>query len=172
MQVNGYQIREALKRWNLRRDLLAKQIETLAWQFPGETKTVEAFTTTDKALGEAETAVAQLEDLQQVYNQKVSVSVDGRTGPLSLLVKQVRFCAARENFWKTYLRKTADEGYRGEQTLVRETNKVTAVKVLPTEQAMVTAERCGSLTARMRAAIAQANGTNIEVDDSYKATIA
>lgn len=91
MQVNGYQVREALKRWNLRRDTLSKQIEGAAWAFPGETKEPAVFGNVLDRLVEAEGAVATLEDLQQSYNQKVAVALDGKTGPLSLLVKQVRF---------------------------------------------------------------------------------
>jgi hypothetical protein len=172
MQVNGYQVREALKRWNLRRDTLSKQIEGAAWAFPGETKEPAVFGNVLDRLVEAEGAVATLEDLQQSYNQKVAVALDGKTGPLSLLVKQVRFCAAREQFWKGYLAKNPDEGYRGEHQLTREANKVSAARVIPIEVAMANAERCGSLVARMRAAIAQANGSNVEVDDNYKSLIA
>jgi|SRR6188508_2744355 len=165
MKVTGYRLREALRRWQLRRDAAAGQFTDSLTAFPGETK--KHPTEIAAAVLSAETAIATLQAQQAVYNLQVRVNVHG-VGPATLLecIKHVggleRLVAMWSNAAK--LKKDRMAGWREDSNL-RDSTKQAATRTITYEDAAKKA----ALYDRSRAAYIEAmnvgNANEIDLAD-------
>jgi hypothetical protein len=85
--VNGYQLREAIRKWELRRVTLANQFTDVLTAYPNEKKPKPEAVAEDLLV--AENAVAQLQTAQQEYNLAVTVDVQGTKMTLAHAVKLI-----------------------------------------------------------------------------------
>jgi len=162
MKVNGYELREAVKRWTLRRDSLSSQFPEVLTKFP-EDKVPTPQEVASQLL-EAEQAICKLQGAQQVYNSGATVKLaDGTVVTVSVAVKYLGGLARLEKLWKAagVARKRYD--YEDPRT-TRDPNMVHATRQVSyqdaTNQALAIARQIGDL----KIAVAEANAVPRELD--------
>ena len=160
MQVNGYQLREALRRWNQRRELAAKQFKQSLYSFDEEGPLPSAFA---RDAENADQAVAKLQEAQQRYN--LDVKVDEGKMSLALAVKMLGGAGRLEKLWRDAA--DPDVGKRrpwASDVLVRKADEVHAIRMVDSQAASQNADRFAAIAGKLRADIARANGVSIELD--------
>lgn len=171
MRVNGFQIREAIKQWNLKREMAVKVFNDAGFAFDGETKThpVEAA----EAVRHSDEAVARLETFQQQFNSVQGFEFNGKTISLAQAVKMIAGIGRLENLWKTY----ASKGLGGNDhhkswgeppSTVRKEGEIHAKRTLPLAECVANAAKYAKQQAALRALISSANGTQIVVPDDLQ----
>ncbi len=163
MKVTGYKLREALRRWQLRRDTASTQFAGSLVAFPGDDKPKpDAIAATVLA---AETAIARLQAAQTRYNLNVNVTVDGMGGvPLLFCTKAVGGLARVEKLWRGA---TGSEKKRSSlyDYVTRAKDQEQAVRVVSFDDAAKQAEVHGRKLAALREAIAAGNATELTIED-------
>lgn len=161
MQVNGYKLREALRRWTLRRDTATGQFPQVLSAFPNEDKpdpkTVAANVLT------AETAIAKLQTAQTIYNSRVMLRIHNE--PVSLLgcIKRVGGLGRIEKMWRTAATVKADRYSYGAET--RKADEMVAVRRVTYEAASDMAAQYSRVLAEAREAIATGNAQMVDIED-------
>jgi hypothetical protein len=166
MQVNGFQIREAIKQWTLKREMAVKVFNDAGFLFDGETKThpIEAA----EAVRHSDEAVARLETFQQAFNASSIVVFGDKRITLSQAVKMIAGIGRLENLWKTYASKglTGNDSHRsyGETPgTIRKEGEIHAKRALDLATCVAQAAKYAKAQAALRALISSANGTQISV---------
>ncbi len=163
MKVSGHRIKAAIKTWELKREVAAKQFAGSLWKFKEEEKNPLAIT---EEFAKAEFAIAKLQEAQALYNLSVKLKIGEVEMSLCEAVKRVGGAARLEKMWR--LAATSSEetpySYRQEVTKVRNANEVHAEKTVTEEKAVEMATSCTSLTNTFRGAIAEGNGVQLELD--------
>lgn len=158
-EVTGYEIREALKYWGLRRDAAQQAFSGSLHKFEGEEKPSPASVVFDFA--RAEDKISQLQVLQMRYNLFVEVRAYGQSMTLAEAIKRVGTAGKVAKMWATA--GTPKHSYYRDET-VREANQVVAKAILSTDEILQhstdAARRCESL----RTAIAIGNGQAVRLD--------
>ena len=162
MKVNGYQIREAIKRWLLQRDTLAKQFNENLYAFEDEQKPspLEVMRQFDKA----DRSMARLEEVQQLYNQHVRCDVQGESETLALCVKLVGGAGRRSKMWRDAGPGKPDRySYRDER---RERSRDTdyANRQVSVDECVSYATEAAKYASALRNAIAKGNCAEVECD--------
>lgn len=168
MQVNGFQIREAIKHWTLKREMAVKVFNDSGFAFAGEIKisprdaaeNVRAF----------DEAVAKLESFQQTFNSRIKVTFEGKSLWLAQAVKMIAGIGRLENLWKTYASKglggnDSRRSYGETPSTVRKEGETHAERVLPLNECVDQAAKFAKQQAALRALISSANGTQVEVPE-------
>ena len=167
VKVTGYLLREAVRRWMQRAEMAKKVFKGSVWCFPGETKDLIKAGNSNFEAGEA---VAILQAAQQQYNQLVTLpagfAVRGKPMSLAVAVKLIGHAGSCEKEWRMVV---TDESGRDRHTLrnpERERSKENeyAAKSVTDEVALKEAEKAGNFAASLRAAIAVANNTAVEME--------
>lgn len=166
MQVNGYELREAMKRWNTLRNIAAAQHKDSIFVFEGDENL-----TLDKVVAnfvEADNAYSKLQEVQQWYNGLVQVNYKGLdskpvTSTLAFAVKAVGGAGRIEKMWRDACSEKQDRygGYRQERE--RDPSKTYAKRAVPIAEAMTKADAASKYAMTLRQAIARANTTQVEV---------
>lgn len=164
MKVTGYKLREALRRWQLRRDTAAGQFDKSLMAFEGEDKPKpEAIA---DAVLKAEAAIALLQTAQTRYNIMVGVEV-ADVGRLTLLgcVKLIGGLARVEKLWRNAAG-TEKKG-RSIYDLVhgRDKDQLVAKRTVSFDEAAKLAEGIGRQLAALRVAIATGNAAEVPIED-------
>lgn len=161
MKVTGYQLREAIKR-QVQRCEMAKDVFRGSYVgFDGEDKDPVAAGT---MFYEAGTSVALLQAAQQRYNDRVTVTHKGEPITLAVAVKLIGHLGAYEKEWRTIASQKKERSYGSDPTLERDTTKIYAQRLISTATAFSLAEAAGKDAAQLRAAIATANNTELDID--------
>jgi hypothetical protein len=161
MKTTGYDLREAIKQHELRRDTAARGFNGALKKFPGEEKQspesiVEAFTA-------AEVAITTLQTAQMRYNLAVTVTASGKTMPLALAIKLVGGIARVEKMWRSVAGPKEDRyGYSHDD--VRDPNQLRAVPTVPAGTALKLASAAAKRSSALRKAIAVGNATEVEIE--------
>lgn len=167
MRMNGYQIREALRRWGLKRDTAASQFDASLKRFedetdkPAPTEVMNAFTLAD-------TKLAVIQVAQDKYNLAVSVDVrfiDGITRRISLAeaVKLVGGAGRAEKMWRTAANPKKERYSYSSDDEVRKEGETRAKPVLTVAQCLAEAEKIARYASSLRAAIAIGNATEVDI---------
>jgi hypothetical protein len=161
MKVTGNQLREALRRAVFRRDIWEKQFNDSLFAFKGEEKA-----TPDEVVRnfeQADNQVAAIQDLQQQFNQQVTVPLEGREVTLSLAIKLVGGAGRREKMWRTAASGGEKDRYAGYN---RSRNKDTEEATLrvPQAEALKLADRAARYASALREAIALGNSQSMDLD--------
>lgn len=165
MKLNGYKIREQLRRFRRRKQVADSQFPESLWCFAEETKATPAELAA--AFAEADRAVAELETLQQRYNSANMVELNGETITLALAVKMVGGAGRLEKLWRDVStdRKRRRYGYDEPMSRTREADAVVAQRMVSYEQAARHAEEAAEAAAKLREVIAEANAKEIDVGE-------
>lgn len=165
MQINGYVLREAIKRWELRRNTAEKLFGQSLWRFDGDEKA--DVMTTAKQYEDADLNVAVLQTAQVRLNEKVdaSVKVKGKIVAMTLgeAVKRVGGAGRIEKMWRNVTTDKQDRYDRGEERS-RDKDQIQAKRTVSQSVALEKATEAATYAGALRASIAEANSRNIELD--------
>jgi hypothetical protein len=161
--VNGYQLREAIRKWELRRVTLANQFTDVLTAYPNEKKPKPEAVAEDLLV--AENAVAQLQTAQQEYNLAVTVDVQGTKMTLAHAVKLIGGAGRISKLWGTAAgrgKKDRDFGYRSDGE--RDPTKVYKERQISVEDATKRAEAADRYAGAIRSAISTGNATSVNLN--------
>lgn len=161
MQINGYQIREAIKRWMLQRDTFQSQFKDSLFAFENDAKNPPL-----KIMNLFEAAdynVARLESIQQRFNQIVNVTVQKDTMPLTMAVKLVGGAGRREKLWRDAAIPKKDRySYRDDTS--RSKDNEYARSTITQEVAVQQSQDASRYASAIRNAIARGNSTDVNIE--------
>lgn len=157
--INGYQLREAIKRWILQRDAAATAFNDSLYSFgdeekEGPEKVMENFDKADRNL-------ARLEELQQLYNQSVLCNVQGKQVTLALCVKLVGGAGRREKMWRESAVGKKDRYSYRDENRERDNTKEYAKRTLSVIDCSQQAQLAAKYASAIRNAIARGNSTDV-----------
>jgi hypothetical protein len=163
-EVNGYQLREALKRWKVRKDVADKQFKDCLYGFKDD----EAGKPTPQAVAEnyqkADFAIAKIQELQQAFNAQTQIEVGGKRMTLSLAIKLVGGAGRLENMWRSAATDTGRETRYGyDRQMSRKADEEYARRRVKVEEAIKHSDQAAQYAASLRSAIATANSKTINV---------
>jgi hypothetical protein len=161
--VTGYQIREAIRQWELQKETATRQFNESLWVFEGEEKPApEAL---HKLIADAEEAIANLQFAQTRYNLEVTIAPQGREMTLTDGVKRVGGAGRLEKLWRTVASDTGRSGRSyGLATNMRDKDQVMAKRSISVNDSLVLATKAAAYAGALRAAIAQGNTTAVDAD--------
>jgi len=160
MKLTGYQLREALRRWELRRKAAEAQFRECIWVFPGEEKIHPREAGGELAL--CEDACAVIQEAQQRYNMIVPLG----NPPLKSLaygVKAIGGYGRLEKLWRDTAVEHKDR-YEQRESRQRTADSVHAVRQISVRDALKIAHKAAETAGNIRAAIGSANNTVVESD--------
>lgn len=170
MKITGYKLREALRRWQLRRDTAGAQFGDTLTAFPGEEKLHPDDVA--KALIAAEAAIAQLQVAQVEYNSRVYTSLpadrDGHQMNLLECVKIVGGLQRVQKLWKDAAKQKGGNTrwiLRGEDANTRDKDKLVAKRIVSFEGAGKRALDIDRHLSAYREAMAVANATERDIEN-------
>lgn len=159
MKTTGYALRDAIKQQELLRDTAAGNFNDSLKAFPDEVKPQPEEVVA--AYEKAEVSLARLQVAQLRYNLEVTVTVDGKTTTLADAVKVVGHIGRIEKMWKGAISEAANP-YAADY---RDPTQVRASRRVSSENAMGWSKTYGKKANALRAAIALANGQEVEIKD-------
>ena len=165
-QVTGHQIKQSIKRWELRKQIADKQFKESIYTFKDEKKGL-----TPQAIGknykEADAAIAYLEELRQQYNRYVRLKVGGQEMTLSLAVKLYGGAGRMEKMWRLACVDEQQDRYNRYDGRTRQKDAEYATRRVTVEEAMKQADIAAIYAGDLRAAIAEGNGTKFTVPSEF-----
>jgi hypothetical protein len=162
MKITGYQLREALKQQELRRDTAARAFNGSLKKFPDETKEEPGEVVTEFL--DAENKIAQLQVAQMAYNLAVEVVVQNSTMSLAAAIKRIGGPARAEKMWRTAAGPKPERySYRDDDT--RNADVIVAKPTVTSAEALKLAQSSAKLAGAYRAAIATGNAKEVEIQD-------
>ena len=168
MKVNGFEIREALKRWELRRKTADHQFRDSLHRFEGEDKL-----SPDQVLAtfqQADENYAKLQELQQWFNHQVKCKVGGEEQTLSYCVKVIGGVGRVEKLWREAAAQKRDRWNRYDQDLTRNKDTEYAQRAITVGEATKRAEQAAKRASQVRTAIAVGNATSVDVSEVLTST--
>lgn len=171
MKVTGYQLKEAIKRWEARKKPLLREFRNSFFRKPSQSGRLPLEIEKDIAL--VETSIASLQESQAKYNLAITVSyfLFGEEKRMSLMnaVKTIGGIGRMEGLWKAESSKEEDPydnqrlHYGATNTQYEWPKRTMLIKDIVETAAQKNAE----LTA-LRAGIAEANSKefNLDIDSS------
>ncbi len=166
MKITGYALREAIKRWTLRRDAAVAQFEGTLKKFDDEEKDtpVEVMA----RLTEAELRIARLQTAQAQYNLSVNVhvSVPGiieKEMNLCMAVKLIGGVGRQEKLWRNIAAPGKDPYGSRMGEISRDKDTVFAKSTVSQKDAAVLAEGKARISSALVTAIAKANAVEIDI---------
>lgn len=162
-RINGYMLREALKRWDRQRKITSKMFNSCLFTFQGDKKPsaisiMEQFQVADRNY-------ARLQELQQEYNHNVSVTLRNtnntqETMQLSLAVKLVGGAGRIEKMWSDSIGEKEDRYSRYERQTQRSKDVDYATRTISEGDCMTYANAASQYRSDLVSAIARANTTD------------
>lgn len=164
MKTTGWQIREALKSWELRKGAAEKLFPESLHAYKGEVKdTPESIV---ESFQKAELAIARLQVAQMKYNLSVTVNVMGESMSLAEAVKRVGAAGRIEKMWGSVKPVTARPSYYGEtMPITRDPTQERAEPTLSVKEGLKLAEAASKRAGAFRAAINTGNGQEADIAD-------
>lgn len=166
IQVNGYQLREALRRWNAKRDAASGMFEGTLKKFDDEQKKKPVEVMSDFML--ADRKIAAIQVAQDRYNLAVKVDVktlDGNVVKMTLAeaVILVGGAGRTEKMWRSAAT-AKKERYSYNEDDVRKAGEERARPVMTVDALLENAEKAARYASSLRAAIATGNTAAIQVE--------
>jgi len=161
MEVNGYQLRDALTRANLERHVAEQQFTNCLTAFEGEEKSPPDEVV--KNYEKANEKVCTLQALQEWYNQQVPVIIMGKQMTLALAIKLKDGASRVENMWRQATNDTHDPFGYSRREMARSKEQEYARRTITINEAMKRAVTSSSYTTAIKNAIAQANLKGVQV---------
>jgi hypothetical protein len=166
IRISGYTLREAIKEHELRSSTAASGFDRTLRAFPSElAKNLKD--TPQTVVGrfvEAELAVARLQTVQAQYNLLVNVTYEGLTITLTQAVKMIGGLARAEKMWRSVASPKKDRYSSSYGEDDRDPTRERAEDQISQADAAKLSSQLARKAGRLRAAIATANSTEIELD--------
>ena len=158
-KINGFQIREAINRWELQRTTASQQFAETLFAFEDEAKAAPKDV---MALYEtADLNVAKLKAIQQRFNNNVMCDVQGKKVPMNVCVNLVEGAGRREKMWREATVGKRDRYYRSEEKRERSKDTEYAKRQLPLEECAKLAADAAKYASAVRNAISRGNSTEV-----------
>ena len=165
LRVNGYDIRNAIRRWLDRSQRSETKFRDSLWSFDKEVKQGVVNEPANK-FWEANIAVVKLELLQQKYNHTTTVKIDNKDMSLAEAVMLQGPSGRMEKLWKFAATDTGEDRSYRSRSLTRNKDEVSAQRTLDEETAAGHCETSAIFAAHVRRAVAVGNNSEIEVTDN------
>lgn len=167
MKFTGYQLREAIRRWHNKLEVSASLFNDALWVFEDDITT----SPNPKEIGtvylEAEEAVALLETAQQSYNLAVKFPLlNYGEVTLAFAVKLIGTSGRYAKMWKGCASDTGKEKYGYNRDKVKSADDIFAKRTIGISDAMEIYNIADRRASQIRAIIAVANSTEIEIEDN------
>jgi hypothetical protein len=162
MKITGYQLREAIKQQELRRDTAARAFNGTLKAFPEEKK--EKPQDVVGQFLQAEQAIARLQVAQMRYNLGVQIEVHSLKMTLAEAIKLIGGDARAEKMWRSAAGPAPDRYGYGQNDDVRDPNQVRAVATITASEATKLASGAAKRAGGLRAAIAVGNAREFELE--------
>lgn len=173
MQVTGYALREALRKWQLKRETAATQFADSLFEFPtARGKKPKPDDIVAKVV-QAERAIAALQTAQAVYNSKVWVHWGDTAGnasaeniQLTRAIKLIGAFGRVEKLWRVAATGKKDKyaHYRSDDPGRLKEGELLAERTISPEDAADRVESFASKLGVLRQAVAIGNATPTEID--------
>lgn len=157
MKTTGYKLKQSIQILEMQKASLDTEFEDALTAFKNESKRLPSDISTE--IQKTEEQIALLQTAQARFNIAVTVVVDGQTMSLCQAIKMVGGAGRAEKRWKT-LTKNQTQQYR---SVVRDTNQEYASLTYTTKDALLCARRAAISASHLRAAVAEANSTEMEI---------
>ena len=167
MKVTGYTLREAIKRWELRRDTAATQFTKALNKFDGEIKASPDDVMKD--FNRAEDALSSLQTAQAAYNLANRVQVQAKVMTLGEAVKRIGGAGRAEKMWRVAAAGKKDRYGSNDAETVRNKDEIRAIAVVSTNHAMTCAHEAAKFASALREAIGVGNAQALEIESLFPA---
>jgi hypothetical protein len=159
MQVTGFTIREAIKRWEMIRDAASKQWNDSLFVFEKE----DNISPDDimKTYTNAERAVASLQTAQARFNIQTKVKVLVEEMTLAEAVKLLGGAGRAEKMWKSHATNTGRDRYSSRDNS-RSKEAEYAKRSISTKDCLSRATAAAKFAGALRASIAEGNSAKID----------
>jgi len=164
MKVTGIQLREAIKRWALRRDTASTHFAESLWQFKEDENRLSSPQELADQYQAAERAIATLQTAQARYNLAAAVDLRGESLTLCDLVKRLGGAGRIEKMWRSATRAKGHDRYSGPERS-RSKDAIQATRMVSIQDALGFATQSARYAGDLRNAIALANTNQIEIED-------
>lgn len=162
MKINGYQLREGIKRWVLQREAATNAFKDSIFAFEDEEKDLPTKLMQDFDL--ADYNLARLEEVQQLYNQSVFCNVQGKEITLSLCVKLVGGAGRREKMWRESAVGKKDRYSYRDENRERDNSKEYAKRAMTVKECSEQSQIAVKHASAIRNAIARGNSVEVECE--------
>lgn len=163
MKVNGFAFREALKRWELRRETAANQFTDSLYRFKDDDKLSPDDAM--RAFEQAEQAVSTLQAAQARYNLAVSCMIQGKAISLHEVVKRIGGAGRAEAMWRGFAGAKKKERYSYErEDRTRAATDERAFRTISVPEAMKRAQAAAKYAGSLREAMAMGNTQQIDME--------
>lgn len=162
MKVTVFELRDAIKMWELRRELPEKQFSGSLKAYPSEKDPVSPANLAEE-YSTAEDALAVLQTAQMRYNLAVPVTVDGKPMSLAEAIKRVGGMGRLQKMWKSAI-KEKDTSYMPDSRTIGDGTEYMVATIEP-KAAMGRALQAGRKHSGLQAVIGMANSTSIEIEN-------
>jgi hypothetical protein len=173
-EVNGYQLQQARKRWEMRRDIADRLFRESLYAFKDELSQKPTPQNVAEQYQKADFAVCKIEEIQQQFNAQTPVEVAGKRMTLALAVKLLSGADRLKKLWRAAAtNESAHESrrYGYQQQLTRKADEEYAQRRVKSEEALKFCDQATQYAANLRAAIATANNKTIAVPNDVPAEI-
>jgi len=166
MKTNGYKLREAIKVWEMRRELAEDALNKALFVFPGEEKDQMKVDEYWGNYAQAEQSIARLQTAQVRYNLEIKVRAGEMSAPLAYAIKYIGSVQRFVKLWKGALTKgtVKDDPYGRRSALIRKEDEIHAHKTIPDVECRENVLRYKQEENQLRAAIATANAEELEIE--------
>jgi hypothetical protein len=169
MKVNGVTLREALKRWEMRREAAVRRFNSSFFAKPSDIAAKRS-TNPDEVMREfqrCEQAIADLQEVQARYNLSTTVAFQhgGKSVTMSLTkaVKLIGGAGRAENMWRAQTA-TADDPFENQKMAYGDKNVEWQVRQLPLNDVVDRAANAATFAGALRGAIAIGNTREMDAD--------
>jgi len=164
MKVTGIQLREAIKRWELRSATAASQFDGSIWAFDGD-ETPDPRALADEYRTSQE-AVARIQTAQARYNMLVTLDVGGGDSKISLCeaVKRLGGAGRLEKMWRSAAGNTGRDRYSLRENMRSKDNEYAKRRATPAE-CVALANEASKVASKLRTMIALGNTAEVEMEN-------
>lgn len=168
MKVTGYALREALRKWQLKRETAAGQFADTLFEFPtARGKKPKPHEIAEK-VDRAERAIAALQTAQALYNASVWVTLPfyGESVQLTRAIKLIGALGRVEKLWRIAATGKRDKyaSFRSDDPKRLKEGEMLAEPTITPEEAAKSVEGYASQLGAIRQVVAVANATEITID--------
>lgn len=160
--VTGNELREGIRRWELRRDTAFGQFDDSLSKFPEETKPDPKQVAAD--FNSAEDNIVALQVAQTRYNVLVEVEVQGRQYPLEYVIKRLGGAGRLESMWRGAVgvrKKDRFSSSSFEET--RREGEIRKFRTITVQDCIPLADKAAVAAGALRAALSQGNAVRVEL---------
>lgn len=162
MITNGYKLREMLRAAQLTLDVFISEFEGSKVAFEGDNK--RPLTVISEDIKKQEYLVAKLQEVQQQYNQEVTVSVQGTPMSLAMAVKLQGGAGRQSKMWRSLAGEKKKDRWAAREETARNNDTTYAKETYTKKDALAKANEFSVYAGAIRAAVATGNNTEKTFD--------